>query len=79
MASFEIVKANGKTVCHGSDTACIGVIKGSYSWRRLIPKDSKSLEVSVHGAGSSQTAYYCKVCMLKVIESMRKIIEEVKL
>jgi hypothetical protein len=79
MASFKLVEANGKTVCRGRENACIAVAKSQYrSYHKLIPKGSKSLEISVYGAGGGATAYYCEVCLLAEFEKMEKLMEEAK-
>lgn len=79
MASFKIFNTTASNMaCRGGEKACIGVAKNPYNNRKTIPKGSKVLEVSVYGAGGSETAYYCEVCMLAVIEQMEKIVEEVK-
>jgi hypothetical protein len=80
MASFKTFKTTtSKMVCRGGEKACIGQPDlGHRTHKRLIPKGSKVLEVSVYGAGGGQTAYYCEVCTLAIIERMEKLIEEVK-
>jgi hypothetical protein len=75
MASFKFVAANGKTVCRGSKKNCIG-IKDRYGRPREIPKGSKSLEISVYGAGGGVSAYYCEVCLVSVLNSMKKCLQE---
>lgn len=79
MAEFKIFKTTSKTMaCRGGEKACIGVHKPPYRYNKTIPQGSKVLEISVYGSGGSQTAYYCEVCMLAVIEQMEKTIAEVK-
>lgn len=76
MASFEIVRATGKSACRGNEKGCIAK-KDTRHWLKMIPKGSEALVVSVYGAGGAVSAYYCEVCLFTVIEQMEKVIAEV--
>lgn len=80
MANFKFKKANGKTFCRGGEISCIA-IKDRYGRATIIPipKDSKTLEVSVYGAGGEATAYYCEVCLIKVLDNMIKCLQEINI
>lgn len=77
MASFKTVTASGKSICRGHDQKCIAVIPHN-DYRKMIPKGTKALEVSVYGAGGGATVYYCEVCLHSVLEAMRSVIEEIE-
>lgn len=75
MASFQFVEANGKTFCRGDQLKCIGKID-HYGRRTTIPKGSNSLAISIYSASGGATAYYCQVCMVKVLDDMNKCLQE---
>ena len=72
MATIEIVET--KRVCY-----CRGwTLDGESNAIKMhdIPKGEKALRSHIHGAGGWETAFYCKKCMVPVLEEAKKSLEE---
>jgi hypothetical protein len=69
VASFEIVIASGKAYCRGGQSNCC--CNG-----RKIPKDTKSLRISIHAAGGNATSFYCFKCMIPLLNNMQEVLEK---
>lgn len=64
IASIE--KASGRSYCRGEGCG----------WRKKIPEGSKCLRVGIYSAGGGATAFYCSKCMIPVLESFKKAIND---
>ena len=79
MANIELVVANGRSLCRGTSSTCIGVSQNKYYlMEKIIPKGSRALAIYAHASGKSARSYFCDQCMLSVLDDMRKVIEDVK-
>lgn len=63
VASIE--DASGRSYC-----------RGGCGYGKKIPEGSKCLRVHVYAAGGGATAFYCEVCMKKVLDSFAQAIKD---
>ncbi len=61
-----IEKASGRSLCRGKDCG----------YGRKIPEGSKCLRVYIYAAGGSAVAFYCEKCMIPVLDSFIKAIND---
>jgi len=68
--SMEIQTASGKSKCRGRDPHC-------QFQRKRIPKGTKTLEISIYGAGGGTTSWFCEMCMMIELEEAKIICQQV--
>ena len=75
MATFDIIEASGKAYCRGGEPNCI-TNRSHRGNRGKIPQGTKSLVISIYGAGGGETAFYCCNCMVPILEKMRDLLDK---